>query len=278
MLTYVLVAGLLFGQIGNAAAPQPPADPGRVPTEIVTDRRESVQELEPAPPSARPTGEWRSTITAWRREVLARSEPGYQFSADDLRPLLAIRDRKAVPALLALLKTERERRVRTAYMEALATIGGKSALDALVRLSLDDSYGYQRLAAGLISRMPNRDEAIPEYAKALAIDRTRGPALDALRRCGLTEPLPYGQPPDPVLTKALIDSLVVKQVQTVPAFRYREWYGVRGLDYGTYRRGYVPVEGIACNDPARTVLKNYTGQDFGYDQDAWTEWCASQER
>ncbi len=209
---------------------------------------------------------------------MASYAPGYQFSDEAKQPLLGIRDPKAVPAIIALLKTERERRIQTAYMEALAKIGGKAALDTLVRLSLDARYSYRRHAAQFIAQMPNRREAIPEYATGLKREETRRAALEALSFAKLVELLSIGEFSDSTLTSALIDSLY--SLRTVRAGRTIK-YRVAGTGPAHNYGGYItkpPIVATVPNQTAHDLLVHSTGQDFGYDQQAWRSWHQSWQR
>ena len=277
MFIPVLVVGLLFTQTESEPREKLLQEREQRAEELLEEEAEQLQDG--GVPETRSTPEWRKYITAWRRDVLAGYAPGYQFSDEAKQPLLGIRDPKAVPAIIALLKTERERRIQTAYMEALAKIGGKAALDTLVRLSLDDRYSYRRHAAQFIAQMPNRREAIPGYAKGLKGESTRDAALDALRISGLTEPVTANEILDPILTMSLIDALLVEQTWKVPIATYREWSKIRGMDrYRSFRTELIPVKGMVPNEQARTVLREYTGQDFGYDEDTWKRWYVSRNR
>lgn len=286
MFVPVVLAGLLVSQ-AEPEVPKEKAPSGSLP-ELSEDSFE--QESDPADdapaPELRSTAEWRKYVMAWRRDVSANHLPGYQFSQEAKQPLLSIRDQSAVPAIVALLKTERERRIRMAYMEALSKIGGKKALDTLVSLSLDDRdarFGYQRLAGELIGKMRNRREAIAQYAKSLKSAKTRDATFAALRSANLTEPVSPGELPDPALTASLIDGLLVQTRQMVPGYVLRGHGSSYSRSQGyswrrTYVQGMVPVAATVLNSNALSALREYTSEDFGYDQDAWRRWYLSRKR
>ncbi len=152
-------------------------------------------------------------------------------------------------------------------------------MQTLVAVSLDDKTDWlQQLAAKQIAKMPNRDEAIGLYARAIRAGQHRDRALESLKISGLTSPRPSSEPLNPTLTTALIDALWVPEIELVERLLYYEGTSPNPMGDGSfnmhwgYRRGFVPVEKRVTHPAVLETIQRYTGKDYGYDQDAWRAW------
>jgi hypothetical protein len=273
--------------IMSLGAAEPAADPPPIPAQTQPGQRpdQAGQAKESSPLEPRSTGEWRKFLVQWRQHAVAAVPARYPLDAEDLAQMARVRDAQAVPALVGLLKQERDLRVRAAYIETLGGIHTTLAVQTLVAISLDEKTDWlQHLAAEQIGKMANREDSMEPYARALRNGKHRDRALDALNRSGLTSPRRSSEPPNPTLTAALIDALWVPQIEWVESASY--WAGSqsnpalpRGLDYAwVYRHGLVPVKKLVEHPVVHEALRRYTGADYGYDQTAWRVWHSARAR
>ena len=103
---------------------------------------EAVQTGQSSPLEFRSTVEWRRFFVRWRQQAVAAVPAAYPLAGQDLALLGRVRDAQAVPALVALLKQERDLRVRAAYVVTFGQIETASAVKALVAVSLDDKTDW----------------------------------------------------------------------------------------------------------------------------------------
>jgi hypothetical protein len=141
-------------------------------------------------------------------------------------------------------------------------------------------------AAEAIATMPNAEEAIPQYVRYLRLPKYCVYAARALSFNGLTK-YRSGKVPDPHLFQGLVNSLVLPDVTWIPVVY---WYDTGAIPTfkGPTTHGYVRAWGtrqgvVQKIDPkpnpiAEACLKEYTGQDYGYDQEKWKQWMQNARR
>lgn len=111
--------------------------------------------------------------------------------------------------------------------------------------------------------------------KYLGSSRYSPTAAEALSISRLAQPLSMTEEPDPALTNALINTLVVIETGRVwvgGSKSRRGFSGSTGSHAYWWRGGYVPVQQRLSNPQALKTLTEYTGEDYGYDQQAWKRW------
>jgi hypothetical protein len=220
--------------------------------------------------------EWRVKLKEWRRWMTTiTDDPAGQNSDTAIANIRAIDDPTAIPVILALLKNEKNARVRRALIEPLISLGGPEAVEALVVLSVEDANPVlrERAAEGLV-RKPELEKYRDRYIKYLGSPKHASAAAVALRLTRLAAPVSTVEQPEPKLTRALTKAILAKTKKVVP---YRVAYDTGWIPHinGEFRsRGYgermVEVYVPEPNPEVLTTLQEYTGRDYGYDQNAWT--------
>ncbi len=234
----------------------------------------------PTPPPRTPT-EWRKTLAEWRRQIDPAALPEHNPEGEAAKERIrAIRDPNAVAALEAAFASEKNHNVRLVYLEALGRIEGPKTLKRLVDIAATHPGEAERqLAANLLGELPDRRDAIPPLIKYLRSNAYSSYAAEALSASGLTQSQSRSEPPDPALTTALIDALVL----TGWRFDRVWWEGPpQGTGQGAGERGWqggssvyqriVRVQFPILNEKAFQALVEYTGEDYGFDQIAWRKW------
>ncbi len=229
-----------------------------------------------------PTGpktlaEWRKTLGQWRRQIdpaaLPKDDPAGEAAKEQIR---AIRAPNAFPALESAFRSEKNQDLRLLYLETLGRIESPKTLKLLVDVAVTPPRALERrIAAKLLGELPDRREAIPHFIKYLRVPVYSSNAAEALSVSGLTESQSRSELPDPGLTTALINALVLTDTRLEPVLVYGPDIGVgRGKyhwGYSTYRR-FIRVYYPIPNEEALHALTECTGEDYGYDQSSWHEW------
>lgn len=230
------------------------------------------------------TAEWYKKIGVWSKQAKLVPTPAEKVASDAAwEGIAAAADPAAVPALKKALASEKYIIAQRKYVGPIARSGGREALDFLVKLSVEPaSDSLRQEAAEAIATMPNAEEAIPQYVRYLRVPKYCVYAARALSFNGLTK-YRSGKVPDPQLFQALVNSLILPDVTWVPVV---QWFdtGVFMTRNGLTSRGSGIREGTVKKvDPkpnpfAEACLKEYTGQDYGYDQEAWKQWMQKERR
>ncbi|HUT09202.1 MAG TPA: HEAT repeat domain-containing protein [Thermoguttaceae bacterium] len=217
--------------------------------------------------------EWARKINRWRDQL------DTDKVAEGRQSLLAIRDPLAVPALVQNLAADPAPVVRILYIEVLAGIGTPDAVRALATCSLYDPVEEVRLTCLDYLQKDRHPDVIEYYAGKLRDKDNRAVNLAAvcLRRMK-----------DPTAIRPLIDALV-----TVHRFQVGSSNpGSISTTFGTGPggTGAPPGSGLSMgggpkivtqqivNQAVLDALISLTGQNFNFDQRAWTYWYASQVR
>jgi hypothetical protein len=231
----------------------------RVPQQIEEIKRKREQE--------KIRKEWFKKISLWRRWMDGErsQEAQAQFAK--------INDPMAVPALNRELKSETVESIRKMYIESLARIGSPDAWQSLVLCSLDDQDEEIRLTCLDYLSKQTGVGATSTYIKRLRSKENYmiNRAADAL-----------GRMKDPNAINPLIDVLVtMHSVQITPGSgNMNSTFGnsPQGGQF-TFGGGKPQFEDRPFeNQSVRDALATLTGQDFGYDRQAWKRWLASQKR
>jgi hypothetical protein len=225
---------------------------------------QEIELLERAGKEDRARKEWTGRLERLRRQV---AEPATaDRAAAEIR---GISDPTAVPAVVAALAREPERRVRGWYVEALARIRSPEAVAALVVAALDHADDETRVAAVERLVVIGPHAAVPPLVAALhGPDNARvNRAAEALGRLGV-----------PSAVGPLIDALQTKHVVVQGD----------GTGEGSMTAAFTPAGGglsmgggpkkttvVAKNDRVLEALVALTGKNFEWDAAAWRAWLAS---
>lgn len=230
------------------------------------------------------TAEWYKKIGEWSKQAkLVPTAAEKEASDAAWEQISGVADPAAVPALKKALAGEKYIIAQRKYVLPIARSGGREALDFLVKLSVEPaSDSLRQEAAEAISTMPNSEDAIPQYVRYLRLPKYSVYAARALSFNGLTK-YRSGKVPDPQLFQALVNSLILPDVSWIPV---EQWYDSgfipTGFGTGTTRSVGVSKSLVKKVDPkpnpiAEDRLKEYTGQDYGYDQEAWKRWLQKEK-
>jgi hypothetical protein len=241
--------------------------------------------------TAEPT---RAEVAAWRKRLLEMRKAFEVLPKEDRegawergrREVAAIDDPAAVPAIVALLETEKHGQFRRALIQPLLSIGGKEALTCLVKWSVEDTlnpYLRQEACHGLAEK-PELPEYLDQYLAYLKPVRQgrnmRFPteAAEALRMTGLAAPLQDGQKPNEQMVRLLTGALESAHVWV----KQTDATLIKGLipdprDSEARQKRKTPLAGKlpkveTPNPVVLLTLQEYTGQDFQYDKAAWLAW------
>jgi hypothetical protein len=196
--------------------------------------------------------------------------------ADDLKERIRnIRDPNALDALKVALADGSDY-PRIVFLEPLALIGGRDAFRTLVDVSVTDrNVLVRKAAAEWLDKTGNAKDAIPQYVKYLRAPRYSASAARAVSTSGLTRELSSVETPDAALTNALISSLVIMERRIIPVKAWRLTLLPGKVDVGhryQERVVYTRTQFAQQNEEALRTLIAYTGENYGYDQQAWRRW------
>jgi len=224
--------------------------------------------------------EWLQKLKTWRH--MLEGERSYQAREQ----ILAIRDPHALPALVALYTREPHRAVKQIYIETIHAVAHTDARGALILLSLNDpdiEMFYSILDLLLDEEHVSITQA---YVNALKDDNNV-----RINRGGYA----LGQINDPEAIGPLIESLVTNHI--VVRQPPQESSGsvttsfVRGAPNGICKTPPKIINGlnagkksnvipVRANNPEvlSALIRMSGGINFGYDQQAWRNWHATQKR
>jgi hypothetical protein len=237
---------------------------------------------ETAKPDPAATAQWAAKLREWRKWMTAEPVDPAKTIEAAREQIGQIDDPAALPAVLALLKTEKNGLFRRALIQPLIKLGGQDAVAALVKLSVEDENPTLRdeAAAGLAGK-PELAQHLDQYVKYLHNPRHSSAAAKALRLSKLATRQSSAEPLDPKLTTALVAALVQKQKRLVPKWgvvdkggRASSWSLHRGFSSRKILDVDVVLVEVAVLEPnpeVRETLKSYTSQDLEYDQSQWAK-------
>jgi hypothetical protein len=218
--------------------------------------------------------EWRTWYTAVQRDPAKSREAA-------LAALEAIDDPAAVPPIVSLLKSEKHGQFRRALLRPLINLGGKEAVGALVKWSVEDDNPVlrQEAAEGLVGKEELAAQ-LDTYIEYLRNPKFAAASAQALRWTKLAVRQSSSEALNEKLTKALIDALVQKQKKRVPYWVAVDtgWipHAGTGSGFGRYRHreykeDWVEVMVPVQNTDVHATLTQYSSQNFAYDQQAWAK-------
>jgi hypothetical protein len=213
--------------------------------------------------------QWAQKLKRWRDWLDS------DRAAEGRKNILAINDPHAVAALAHSLQNERFPQARILYVEALANIGTPDATEALAACSVDDPNQEVRLTClDYLEKRPNPDVV------AYYVGRLRSKDNRVVNRAAVG----LAHMKDPSAIGPLIQALVT-------VHKYKVTRGNPGAMSARFPTGNTPGgTGLAMNDgpkiisvpltnqPVLDALVALTGQNFSFDQQAWTYWYAAQRK
>lgn len=224
-----------------------------------------------------------TTVPAWKRQIerwagvirerrgMVDVEPAKQ-AAENIR---AVRDPLAIKALEELLVDDYYQ-VQRACLEALSSMEySTEVLRVWVHTAVCSNREATRGAAvKWIRELNDPEDAIPFFVEYLHSPKFASQATQALVASGLGQ-RKQSQMPNEQLFKALVTSLVHKERTRRPIY-YWEWSrwmeGKKHASHASWGRTLVPVDIPVPNEIVHKTLVDCTGQDFGYNQQAWQAW------
>jgi hypothetical protein len=238
------------------------------------------------PPDDRPletmtTAEWRHRLKELRDAYEGEDKEAKEAARLEI---VNIRDPGALGVIRQMLALEKDNLLRRELLMPLARIGGRAAVRELVELSVKGGMvdGEASLGLALTDEAP---EAVPLLARYLQNRKYQARAVQALATSQILQPLEQGEKPDQRLTVGLIDALALKTPDRVmmPAVVLSgrgAAMGIssRGVQWAYRRRTYrirnvaVKVVNLSPNGTALELLKQYSGEDHQFDQQAWADW------
>jgi hypothetical protein len=226
-------------------------------------------------------------------------EGGYpERQSEATAQLRAIKEPDAVAALTRTFKEAPDEEQRLLFVQIIGRIDGDKPLQPLIMQSLWDESRFVREASIKGVRNRDSDKALPAYVRALknslnVIVNRAGAALGELGNDSVVPSLidalitrhtytvlvpdpPVGVASDgtdvltgqPVLPQSVGQALAAGQLP----------YGVRVQNFSATgpRMKEVPIEKDEENPDVLTALTLLTGENFGFDEDAWRKWYNAQ--
>lgn len=214
--------------------------------------------------------DWLHRIRLWRRWLDKRR------SEEAVQNIREIQDPLAAPALVKLLKREKNPSVRELYLAALGGLKHPAALEMLVQLSLEDpDHEVRQLCLDDLLRV-HGPVSITPYVRALTSRHSDNDivqnAAEALERIG-----------NPAAISSLIDALVTTHRVTNPDAPPGEMNaafdpssGGSGFSFGGGKK--IFVEDIQNPSVRRALIELSGGQDFEFNVRAWRHWFVNLQK
>jgi hypothetical protein len=216
--------------------------------------------------------DWTNHIKQLRRSLVGRRQ---DEASQAHAKIQAIQDPQAAEAIVAMLRSENDPRLKRLWIETAARLNNHTALDALVNLSLydqDDEVRHQCLEYLIKSRRPG---LVTPFIHALK-DKDN----DVVNRAGAA----LGQIGDRDAIGPLIDALITKHKTKVSeanpdqhAYTFSNEGGGGSFSFGGGGPQFVvqSVRNRAVLDALVTLSGN---ANFDYDQVQWRGWLAAQAK
>lgn len=241
------------------------------------------QELPAAKANPAAVAQWRKTLLEWREQYFTgEGENPRALWNQGREKIAAIEDQAAIPAIVALLRTEKHPQFRRAMIVPLISMGGKEAVACLVKWSVEDENPLLReeAAKGLVGKQELQVH-LDTYITYLKSPKYVASAAEALTWTRLSQPISTVERPDEKLTKALINALHTDQIKIVPysvTFDSGERaHMTRMNNIGPWRQrgtdeGMVRVRIPVAQPKVVAALEEYSGQHYQYDEKSWLVW------
>ena len=231
---------------------------------------QEVQLMERDERTERAEKEWYVRIRRWRDWL------GGNRAAEGRRQLLGITDPLAVPGLADHLADEENPQARILLIEALANVGTPDALKVLAKQAMDDPIEEVRLTC-LDYLKKTKSPSVVEYFAG----KLKSKDNKVINRAGVA----LGAMGSPAAVSPLIDALVTEH-----KFKITPGGGSGSMSVGFPTGGSGGGGGLSMNQKPKIVKQMFrnqavldalvaiTDQSYGYNQQAWRHWLASQRR
>ena len=211
---------------------------------------------------------WRGELRKWRRWLDDRDPNDVQQAVANFTNLT---DPMAGPHLVELLADEKDPKVRRLLAKTAGQIDHQATVNALVKLSLNDSDEEIRLQSLDALIRADRPGLTEPYVKALRSNENYIVNRAALALSQLNDDSAVGP---------LIDALITKHKKVVGGNSGGgSTYSVSpngGMSFGG--DGPKVLEGKLQNPEVLSALVKLTHENFNYNQELWERWLATQAR
>jgi hypothetical protein len=236
----------------------------------------TVRADEPPKVNGAPAANWSAQLREWRKWYTQAQRDVSKTREAAQAALEAIDDPAIIGPIVSLLKTEKHGQFRRALLRPLIRLGGKEAVAALVKWSVEDDNPVlrQEAAEGLVGK-PELPQFLDQYIEYLRNPKFAANSAQALRWTKLAVRESSSEPLNEKLTKALIDALVQKQKKRVPYWVavdtgwLRDASGERFGRHREYEEGLVDAFVFEPNPEVHATLKSYSGEDYQFEQRSW---------
>jgi hypothetical protein len=230
---------------------------------------QQVEEIERKRAFDKAVKTWTKDIKRWR-EWLETNRAG-----EAMAQLQKIAAPEAVEPLGKLMQKESAVEVRRIYVDALARIGTPEAWRALTIFALDDADDDIRQTCLDYLEKQTNTGAVAFFIKRM---KSKNADNQMVNRAGFA----LGRMKDASSIRPLIDSVVTTHVIDLPTSgnNMNPSFG-NGPGGGTFSfggGGPKQVDRQFQNMAVHDALASLTGQDFGYDQQSWLRWLATQRK
>jgi hypothetical protein len=217
--------------------------------------------------------EWFKKVKLWRGWLGGNRD---QEAREKFR---GVDDPAAVKALAAALNKELSEPVRMLYVESLTKIASPDAIKVLAITSVEDDADEVRLSCLEYLQAKPRPEVVNYYINRLR-DKSHDPVVINRAAVGL------GRMKDPSAIAPLIDALITFRLVRIPQ---PGGEGATSAGFGGFKGGPSSI-GLNAGggpkyerQPSRNqavldALVALTGQNFGFDQNAWRYWYRAQRK
>ncbi|TWT85565.1 hypothetical protein Pla123a_03720 [Posidoniimonas polymericola] len=208
---------------------------------------------------------WKKQLARWRRDLGSSKPQEAMMAAEELQQL---RNPAAASALVRLLSREQNLDVRDLLIATAAQIDHPATVQALATLSLNSQRHEERVTCLEHLIKANRPGLAEIYTRSLSsasnpIVNRAGAALGML---GAEETLG-------ALIGALITTHEFKAGPDAPGETNIGMDSRGGFTFGNGKAEVIRRD--LRNPEVRTALVQMTGENFGYDEQAWRRWLAN---
>lgn len=220
--------------------------------------------------------DWSKKIAKWHQ----LTKTADRASAEAHQQLSEVRDPLAVPALIRCLVNDRRPVYRIFFLDVLDKVPSPAALDAIGRTTLLEQHPEVFHAA--VDRIVRRKspQLVEAYCRIL-----EDPNNEIVNRAAYV----LGRLEDRSATMPLIRALATNHVVWRKPPKSPQGMGI---SVSIPKDGSAPLIGPGQEEPSEpvaipvrlfnqevlTALTKVTGQDFGYDGEAWSRWYAAQAK
>ncbi len=219
--------------------------------------------------------EWFAKVKRWRGWLNSDRDQQVRDARDNIRGLT---DPQAVRALTLGLRDEGDPHVRLLFVDALANIGDSAAAMSLAIAAMSDDVEEVRFTCLDRLQAKKRPEVISYFVGKL---KDRKSNNETVNLAGVA----LGRMKDPSAIGPLIDAVVTVHKFIIPkaggdGSTSATFGGGPGHSGGGLSAGGGPtVIHQPMNNPSvLDALVSLTGQNFGYDKQAWKSWYSAQRK